>query len=91
MEDKKTEKFSKPKTEHNWYYVGLVLGLILLYTICIGFNILSSIGSAKRKYFVKFRFGKLITVSYFISFSFIYLKLSLNPMLETYQILIPLK
>ncbi len=42
------EKCIKPKTEHNWYYVALVLGLIVLYTICIGFNILSSIGSAKR-------------------------------------------
>lgn len=40
------EKYTKPKTEHNWFYVSLVLGLVGLYTIMVGFNVLASLGSA---------------------------------------------
>jgi len=33
------EKCIKPKTEHNWYYVALVLGLIVLYTALFKSNV----------------------------------------------------
>ena len=48
------EKKEKKKNEHNFVYVSILLGLILLYTVMIGFNILSTIGTARRKSLLKF-------------------------------------
>lgn len=36
----------KPKDEHNWWYVTLMLTAILFYTVTVGFNVLNTLGNS---------------------------------------------